>query len=163
MNCYLCSMNEYSLPHPIFNVRIYGILIEKGYLLVSDEIHVGRKITKFPGGGLQFGEGTVDGLKREFMEELNLEVNIIHHFYTTDFFQPSAFDATQQVIGIYYLIESNLAGTINVEENKFTFASDHNGAQSFRWVDLKKLLPDEFTFPIDQHVTRMLLEKYQGL
>lgn len=163
MNCYLCSMNEYSLPRPIFNVRIYGILIEKGNLLVSDEIHVGRKITKFPGGGLQFGEGTVDGLKREFMEELDLEVNIINHFYTTDFFQASAFDATQQVIGIYYLIDSNLAETITVEENKFAFANDDNGAQSFRWIDLKKLHPDEFTFPIDQHVAKILLEKHQGL
>ena len=163
MNCYLCSMNEYSLPRPIFNVRIYGILIEKGHLLVSDEIHVGRMITKFPGGGLQFGEGTVDGLKREFMEELNLEVKILNHFYTADFFQPSAFDATQQVIGIYYLIESKLAGTITVEENKFTFANENNGAQSFRWVDLNKLFPDEFTFPIDQNVAKMLLTKHQGL
>lgn len=156
-------MNEYSLPRPIFNVRIYGILIEKGHLLVSDEIHVGRKITKFPGGGLQFGEGTVDGLKREFMEELNLEVKILNHFYTTDFFQASAFDATQQVIGIYYLVESNFAETIVVEENKFTFVTDSNGAQSFRWIDLRKLTADEFTFPIDQCVAKMLFEKYQGL
>ncbi len=156
-------MNEYSLPRPIFNVRIYGILIEKGYLLVSDEIHAERKITKFPGGGLQFGEGTIEGLKREFVEELNLEIEIINHFYTTDFFQASVFDPTQQVLGIYYLVGSKQVNTIKVVAEKFTFSNQNNGAQSFRWVEINKLVPNEFTFPIDRHVANLLIEKNQGL
>ena len=50
-----------------FNLRVYGILInEQNQLLVSDEYIRGMKITKFPGGGLEFGEGTRDCLKREF-------------------------------------------------------------------------------------------------
>jgi hypothetical protein len=32
----------------IFNVRVYGILIEDEAVLVSDEIHFDRMITKFP-------------------------------------------------------------------------------------------------------------------
>jgi 8-oxo-dGTP diphosphatase len=68
------------------NVRVYGILIHENKLLVSDEYIKGMKITKLPGGGLEFGEGTHDCLKREFKEELDLDVEIESHFYTTDFF-----------------------------------------------------------------------------
>ncbi|MFM2327645.1 MAG: hypothetical protein RIR31_1847, partial [Bacteroidota bacterium] len=61
----------------MFNIRVYGILInENKQVLVSDEFIRGMQITKFPGGGLEFGEGTRDCLKREFMEEMNLEVAI---------------------------------------------------------------------------------------
>jgi len=152
---------NYSLPGPIFNVRIYGILIEKGAVLVSDEIHAGRSITKFPGGGLQFGEGTLECLKREFMEELQLEIKIKKHFYTVDFFQPSAFDPTQQVVSIYYLIESASSSQISVTDKKFNFQSQDNGTQQLRWIDITKLLPDEFTFPIDQKVSGLISEYFK--
>ena len=82
------------------NVRVYGILIHENKLLVSDEYIKGMKITKLPGGGLEHGEGTIDCLKREFKEELNLDVEITSHFYTTDFFVNSAFSASNQLISI---------------------------------------------------------------
>ena len=31
-------------------------------------------------------KGLIEALKREFMEECNAEIEIIKHFYTTDFF-----------------------------------------------------------------------------
>ena len=61
----------------MFNVRVYGLLInENKQVLVSDEYIRGDYITKFPGGGLEFGEGTRDCLKREFMEEMTLDVRV---------------------------------------------------------------------------------------
>ena len=45
----------------MFNIRVYGILINDAkQVLVSDEYIRGTYITKFPGGGLEFGEGTRD-------------------------------------------------------------------------------------------------------
>ena len=86
-----------------FNIRVYGILInETKQVLVSDELVHGMRITKFPGGGLELGEGTRDCLLREFMEEMNLAVEIGEHIYTTDFFQVSAFNSAHQIISIYY-------------------------------------------------------------
>ena len=75
-----------------FNLRVYGILInEQNQLLVSDEYIRGMKITKFPGGGLEFGEGTRDCLKREFLEEtgyqcenLRFLLSIKDKFISTD-------------------------------------------------------------------------------
>ena len=47
-----------------FNIRVYGILInDRNELLVSDELIKGLQFTKFPGGGLEWGEGTMDCLK----------------------------------------------------------------------------------------------------
>ena len=33
-------------------------------------------VTKFPGGGMEFGEGTIDCIKRECMEEFGEEVEV---------------------------------------------------------------------------------------
>jgi ADP-ribose pyrophosphatase YjhB (NUDIX family) len=89
----------------MFNVRVYGLLQFENKILLADEIIKGMYITKFPGGGLEFGEGTIDCLKREFLEELNQPIKNIRHFYTTDFFQVSAFNPNHQIISIYYLAE----------------------------------------------------------
>ena len=54
----------------MFTIRVYGILVnQEKQVLVSDEKIRGEYYTKFPGGGMEFGEGTRDCLKREFMEE----------------------------------------------------------------------------------------------
>src|SRR6186997_1206770 len=87
----------------MFNIRVYGILInDKKQVLVADEFIRGNYYTKFPGGGLEFGEGTRECLKREFKEEMDLNVEIGDHIYTTDYFQISAFKPDQQIISIYY-------------------------------------------------------------
>ncbi len=153
---------SYSVPKTIFNIRIYGILIHDEAVLITDEIHADKIITKFPGGGLQFGEGTHDCLKREFMEELSIEIEIKNHFYTVDFFQPSAFDASQQVISIYYIVESVDAVKISVSADKNKFSRHENGEQIFRWLPVKDLNPDEFTFPIDKKVSELLKIHFQG-
>ena len=87
----------------MFNLRVYGIYInEQHQILVSDEYIRGQYFTKFPGGGVELGEGTRDCLKREFREEMNLKIEVEEHIYTTDFFQPSVFKNGDQIISIYY-------------------------------------------------------------
>lgn len=144
----------------IFNVRVYGILIsDQKQVLVTDEIHYGRRITKFPGGGLQFGEGTVECLERECREELLQEVEVKKHFYTTDFFQRSAFNEKQQVISVYYFISAADAQSISVRQKPFDFDTEQEDAQSFRWIALASISENDFTFPIDKKVAGLLKEK----
>lgn len=140
-----------------FNVRVYGILInEKKQVLVSDELIKQQKITKFPGGGLEFGEGTIECLKREFMEELKLKVEVITHFYTTDFFQLSAFHPDHQIISIYYLVKSTQMELINPKEKMCDFTQLINDEQLVRWINLDSISESEFTLPIDKIVAGML-------
>ena len=133
-----------------FNVRVYGLCFNNNNhsLLISEETYNGAKIIKFPGGGLKYGEGTLDCLKREFIEEFNTEINILIHFYTTDFFQRSAFDPKDQILSIYYLIEI---------KKKIIKHPDYIKTH---WIPIETLSTDIFTFPIDQKVASLLLESF---
>ena len=139
-----------------FNVRVYGILIDDGKVLVSDEYIKGNYITKFPGGGLEFGEGTIDCVIREFKEELDLKIEVITHFYTTDFFVNSAFNTGSQVISIYYLVKPKEAYKFKVSTKAFDFEKKKEGAQSFRWILMKELKESNFTFVIDKRIADLL-------
>jgi ADP-ribose pyrophosphatase YjhB (NUDIX family) len=151
---------------PLFNVRVYGILIdpEKG-LLVSDEFIRGNYITKLPGGGLEIGEGTREGLAREFMEEAGIEVHVGDHFYTTDFFQISAFNNKDQIISIYYLVHTADTTIVKTKEKAFDFlpqeVADSNGtAEHLRWIPFSELSEDTMTLPIDKVAIKMLIELF---
>ena len=139
-----------------FNVRVYGILIHDNQVLVSDEHIKGMNITKLPGGGLEYGEGTIECVIREFKEELNLEIEVESHFYTTDFFVNSAFSNNNQVISIYYVVKPKSQLDFKVASEPFDFAKKKDGAQSMRWVDLAKVSENDFTFIIDKRIGDML-------
>ncbi len=134
-----------------FNVRVYGALICEGHILLSDERIKDFSFTKLPGGGLEFGEGTMECLKREFREETALEVEIVRHIYTTDFFQVSAFDENHQVISIYYAVKAEELKNISPIE-----AQEPN--QKFKWIRLNELSEEHFTFPIDKKLVSELKE-----
>lgn len=139
-----------------FNIRVYGICIQNHQLLVSDEYVMDMYMTKFPGGGLEYGEGPIECLKRECREEMKLDVNVTQHFYTTDFFQPTRFFKNTQLISIYYQFEIPDNKQIRTSKEKFDFEKEKNGSQSFRWISISELTPEEMTFPIDQKVVELL-------
>jgi len=139
-----------------FNIRVYGLLINKHkQVLITDEYRMGTYMTKFPGGGLEYGEGTIDCLKREFKEELNIDIEIKSHFYTTDFFQPAMFFNNMQLISIYYLVDSKQSATIKTTAI-INDIPEEEGAQAFRWVNINELIPASLTFPIDQKVASLV-------
>lgn len=88
-----------------FNIRVYGIVIDSQHsVLLSKEQYRDLVFVKFPGGGMKYGEGTIDTLRREFVEELGVQPIAFEHFYTTDFFQKSILDDSQ-IMSIYYLVQ----------------------------------------------------------
>jgi 8-oxo-dGTP diphosphatase len=144
---------------PNFNVRVYGLLVnENGEVLISDEQEYGIRFTKFPGGGLEYGEGLADGLKREFMEECNADVEVTEHFYTTDFFVKSAFNDSQ-VISVYYKVKNKEPLQLNFKTMVFDFDGEGEVLQSFRWVKISNLANEDLMFPTDQHVAKLLINK----
>ena len=150
----------------MFNVRVYGILInEKKQVLVSDEYIRGQYYTKFCGGGLEFGEGTRDCLKREFLEEMNLNIEVTRHLYTTDFFQKSAFHPQQQIISIYYLVNALEPISVPLRSQAFDFDEQQlkvyaamQMTDTFRFIDWEKFSPESVTLPIDKVVARLIKE-----
>jgi mutator protein MutT len=132
-----------------FNIRVYGIGIRNNdEVLLSDESIRDFSFTKFPGGGLEWGEGTKDCLIREFREEFDLEIEVGELFYFTDFFQQSAFSEYDQVISVYYSIV--LPATFNEQNAK------GDKGETLRWKAIRELTSDDLTFPIDKKVAELL-------
>ena len=152
----------------MFTIRVYGILInEDSEVLVSDEYIRGNYYTKFPGGGLELGEGTRDCLKREFKEEMDLDIQVGEHLYTTDYYQESVFKAGDQVISIYYFVKPLEVINFQLTHSKFDFTenqlkiyNDKNEIETFRFIALKDFSPDDVTLPIDKIVAEMIAKKY---
>ena len=142
----------------LFNVRVYGLLIDdQRRVLVSDEYIRGSYITKFPGGGLEFGEGTRECLRREFKEEMNLEVSIDDHLYTTDFFQMSAFNPEHQIISIYYYVTALEPIRVPLRDKPFQFDEQQmtvyratGETETFRFIPWEEFSADQLTLPIDK-------------
>ena len=152
----------------IITLRVYGILInEQRQVLVSDEFIRGSYFTKFPGGGLEFGEGTRDCLKREFMEEMKLKVEVGDHIYTTDFYQPSAFREGQQIISIYYFakalepIQAPLRDKpFDFDERELKMYADTGETETFRFINWEDFSSATVSLPIDKIVADMIKAKY---
>jgi len=161
-------MDNQSTPPITFNIRVYGVLLnERKQVLVSDEYIRGGYYTKFPGGGLELGEGTRDCLRREFSEEMNLRVEVGEHLYTTDFYQISAFNREQQIISIYYLVKPLEPITVALRDKEFDFDERQmevynrtKMTETFRFIDWNKFSADRVTLPIDKIVANLLKEKF---
>ena len=139
-----------------FNVRVYGICFNAAdELLICDELIKGIQITKLPGGGLEYGEGPADCIVREFMEETGNRVEVIRHFYTTDFFMKSAF-GENQVISIYYEVKMKDEPKFMTVDHPFDFPEKKEGAFIFRWIKRKDISKEVFTFPIDKKVAGLI-------
>lgn len=140
-----------------FNIRVYGLLInDKNEILLVHEKIGEFEMIKFPGGGLEFGEGTKECIIREFKEETNLDVEVAEHFYTTDFFQQSAFHPTDQIVSIYYKVKSiQDSSTISLNEFELNIGNRIERLRFF-WINLKDFKQEMLTLPIDKIVYSLI-------
>lgn len=142
------------MSHKTTNIRVYGIILnDKNQVLLSDEFRFGRQFTKFPGGGLEWGEGTKDCLKRELFEEMELVAEIGDLFYVNDFMQISAFRENDQLFSFYYFVEQIESERIMTLPKAFPLTEE---GEKFRWLDLSDLSPESVTFPVDKIVAERL-------
>lgn len=149
------------------SIRVYGLLInEHQQILVSDEYIRGNYFTKFPGGGLEFGEGLREGLRREFLEELQLQVEVTDHFYTTDFFQRSAFNPNHQILSVYYQVNPLEPIRVPLRQKAFDFDAEQlaiyektQQTETFRYIDWNDFSAEVLSLPIDKIVADLLKSK----
>lgn len=146
-----------------FVIRVYGILINSlNEVLLSDEYRYKMKMTKFPGGGLQYGEGPEDCLLREAIEEFGQPAEIESHFYTTGFYQKALFYDDHQLISIYYKIKIPQKIKFKISRVPFDFPILTEGAQAFRWQKLDSLKEGDLSFPVDKYVSEMLTRQFRN-
>ena len=132
-----------------FNVRVYGILEESGEILILKEPFAGEVIYKFPGGGLEFGEGTIECLKREFREELNLEIEVEKHIYTQDHFLRSRLDENEQILMIYYKIKAKNISKLQILDPEI---------RELVWKPKNEIQRSDLSLPTDQLIVEHYLK-----
>lgn len=126
-----------------FNIRVYALIIHQDAILILKEPYAGEILYKFPGGGLEFGESLIDGLKRELKEELNLDLTEANHFYTQEEFLVSKFRANEQLLTIYYKTKvDKIENLVRLDQS----------IQELMWIPLNKLSTQHVNLPIDQIV-----------
>lgn len=132
-----------------FNVRVYALCIENNKILCVKEPFAGKMVIKLPGGGLEFGEGTVACLKREFKEELNLNIETGDCFYIQEDFVESLAKDQKQLLMLYFKARITDKENLKIIDDKI---------QELLWVDIKDENP--FTLPVDQIVFKKLQTEY---
>jgi len=127
-------------------IRVYALICKGNQILLSDEFWYDTPMTKFPGGGLELGEGLLDCLKREIEEELHTEVVKATHFMTYDGLIMSDFIQSTQVIPVYYIVEIADESKLDLSMYRYDFHQLEEGAIRHRWIEIEKLDTDELTF-----------------
>jgi len=147
-----------------FNIRVYILLYDEARtsLLLSDEIVQGDYYTKFPGGGLEYGEGLLDCLHREAREELGQDVEVLRQFYTSETFQVSKFVPEDQIICVYYQCclpkkdQGRRLPSFRVSKQKYDFVEKREREESFRWQLIETLREEDMSLPLDKLVVARL-------
>ncbi len=69
--------------------RVNGILIEDDrILLVKHRMGNGRMLWSVPGGGMHYGTDAAENLRREFLEETNLEIFVGPYLFVHEYLDP---------------------------------------------------------------------------
>ena len=120
-----------------FKVRVSGIIIINNKLLVDK-----YNETKYclPGGYVELGETTEEGLKREIKEEVNIDINIDSFMgIMENFFYNRNNDYTQSM-DFYYKISPKNINDINL--NDYEYIENDKGfiiKHEFKWIDIEDL------------------------
>lgn len=83
-------------------VRVAGILVENGKLLLVAHKKNENVYWLLPGGGVDFGESLTEALKREFLEELNIHIEVGELLLISETIFPSG---ERQILNICFCCE----------------------------------------------------------
>ncbi len=152
-----------AMHHPVsrFNVRVYGMILDaegERVLICNERFADGSCAQKFPGGGVELGEGVMDAWWRECQEELGCQpvMKSAQLFHTSASFVRSAFRRDDQLIALYYTfqLQSN-EGVSWTEEPTVSPGGESNVKVS--WKRINALDFTTFRFPSDQSAVRELV------
>ena len=120
--------------HYICDLRVAGVLIRNGKLLVQKERN-GNEYA-LPGGHVQIGEVMTDSLTREFMEEMSAEIVCKKLLWTEECFWENGGRKVHN-ISFYYLVE--ICQDADIPDNGEWTAQKDNSNVLMGWVPIERL------------------------
>lgn len=136
-------------------IRVYGLLMHEGRILLSRENIADNLYTKFPGGGLELGEGISDCLQREFREEVDISLSQWKLFHLNENFLASAFHQAKQVLSIYFRVWSDEIRKIKTGDPDKT-PLPRPADQVLYWADVQEIQKEPISLPVDVQVVQLL-------
>ena len=113
-------------------VAVKGVLITNQKMLIvqrSSNDKTGAGTWESVGGVLQFGESLENALKREFIEEVGISIQVQQQLFSTTFLSTP----TRQIVLLSFLCTS--------EEENITLSIEHDQYKWAKKEELLKLLP----------------------
>lgn len=119
----------------LFQIRVTGILIERGKILIVKQRVTAGRAWSLPGGRLENGETLEEGVLREVFEETGLHASVLKLLYLCDMT-----DASPPILHITFLLERE-SGKITLPTNEY----DSNPILDVRMVYIKELTKHGFS------------------
>jgi 8-oxo-dGTP diphosphatase len=141
--------------NPRFVVRVYGLIVQEGCLLVSHESYKGVEYVKLPGGGMEHHEGPEDTLKRELKEEMDVEVASLSLFAAYPAAIESKFHPDTHIVCLYYQVELTQPFSTEAWKADPRFAHTENN-QHLHWVPLHAISADLFSLASERYLAPLL-------
>ena len=119
-----------------FNYRVAGIVLHDHQVLLNR--FKGRDYWFLPGGRVEMGETSKEGLLREMQEELQEEVHVGRLLWIVESFFGGVEERSYHELGLYYLM--NFAPESPVYQAKEPLLSlDGHARMTFQWFPLTEL------------------------
>jgi ADP-ribose pyrophosphatase YjhB (NUDIX family) len=131
-----------------FQIRVTGILIERGKILIVKQRVTPGRAWSLPGGRLENGETLEEGILREVLEETGLNAKVVKLLYLCD-----KTDVTPPILHIIFLLERE-SGKITLPTNEY----DVNPIQDVRMVYIKELTKYGFS----EKFKDLVLDEFPG-
>jgi 8-oxo-dGTP diphosphatase len=137
-----------------FNARCYVLIRSKqNRILVMQERWQGVDLNKFPGGGLELGEGLLECIHREIAEEfLSSEKLAYSHFFTPTEYFASRFKPQEQLLLNYF------TNSTEADEQQWSLIPNDANLLGMQWLELKAENAQWFTLQSDRDAFLKLLE-----
>ena len=137
-----------------FNARCYVLIRSKqNRILVMQERWQGVDLNKFPGGGLELGEGLLECIHREITEEFSSSEKLAYsHFFTPTECFASRFKPQEQLLLNYF------TNSTEADEQQWSLIPNDPNLLGMQWLELKAENAQWFTLQSDKDAFLKLLE-----
>ena len=137
-----------------FNARCYVLIRSKqNRILVMKERWQGVDLNKFPGGGLELGEGLLECIHREIAEEFSSSEKLAYsHFFTPTECFASRFKPQEQLLLNYF------TNSTEADELQWSLIPNDPNLLGMQWLELKAENAQWFTLQSDRDAFLKLLE-----